>query len=51
VRDRATLYLSALTDKADSVQEDALFQGLDVPLENLEASLQSYVRAFCINQH
>ncbi|XP_024376608.1 coatomer subunit gamma-2 [Physcomitrium patens] len=45
VRDRATLYLSLLTDEPETVQEDAqafLFQSLDVPLENLETSLQSF---------
>ncbi|KAG0595341.1 hypothetical protein M758_UG158900 [Ceratodon purpureus] len=42
VRDRATLYLSVLTDEPSSIKENALFQGLDVPLENLEASLQAY---------
>ncbi|KAG0575329.1 hypothetical protein KC19_VG337300 [Ceratodon purpureus] len=42
VRDRATLYLSVLTDEPSSIKENALFQGLDVPLENLEASLQVY---------
>lgn len=46
MRDRATLYLSLLSDGPEAVQDDAqavLFQGLDVPLANLEASLQSYV--------
>lgn len=46
MRDRATLYLSLLSDEQDAVQDDAqafLFQGLDVPLANLEASLQAYV--------
>ena len=47
VRDRATLYLNFLGDGPDaSLTDDAqkfLFEGLDVPLENLEASLQKYV--------
>ncbi|KAG0615004.1 hypothetical protein M758_5G007500 [Ceratodon purpureus] len=45
VRDRATLYLSFLTDGPEAVDGDAqafLFQRLDLPLANLEASLQSY---------
>jgi len=45
VRDRATLYLSLLSDGPDAIQDDPqafLSQGLDVPLANLEASLQSY---------
>jgi coatomer protein complex subunit gamma len=46
VRDRATLYLSFLTDGPEVVHGDAqafLFQGLDLPLANLEASLHAYV--------
>lgn len=46
VRDRATLYLNLLGDGPEAAREDAdafLFQGLDVPLANLEASLQTYV--------
>jgi len=49
VRDRATLYLSLLSDGPDAIQDDPqafLSQGLDVPLANLEASLQSYVSEF-----
>ncbi|KAG0616027.1 hypothetical protein M758_5G084800 [Ceratodon purpureus] len=45
VRDRATLYLNLLGDGMESPREDAqsfLFDITDVPLENLEASLQSY---------
>ncbi|XP_024367632.1 coatomer subunit gamma-2 [Physcomitrium patens] len=45
VRDRATLYLSLLSDELEAAQDEAkafLFQDLDVPLENLEKSLQSY---------
>lgn len=49
MRDRATLYLNLLGDGPEAAREDAqtfLFQGLDVPLANLEASLQAYVSAF-----
>jgi hypothetical protein len=50
VRDRATLCLNLLEDGPDaSVSDDAqkfLFEGLDVPLENLEASLQKYMSPF-----
>lgn len=50
MRDRATLYLNLLGDGPEAApSEDAqklMFEGLDVPLENLEASLQSYVSAF-----
>lgn len=51
MRDRATLYLNLLGDGPEAAREDAqtfLFQGLDVPLANLEASLQAYVST-CIN--
>lgn len=54
MRDRATLYLSLLTDEPETVQEDAqafLFQSLDVPLENLETSLQSFVSISIIYCH
>jgi len=50
VRDRATLYLNLLGDGPEAAPSDdaqkVMFEGLDVPLENLEASLQSYVSGF-----
>lgn len=54
VRDRATLYLSLLTDGLQNDQEDAqsiLLQSLDMPLENLEAGLRSYVSDPIIHNH
>ncbi|CAK9218113.1 unnamed protein product [Sphagnum troendelagicum] len=45
VRDRATLYLNLLGNGPENVSESAqslIFERLDVPLANLEASLQSY---------
>jgi len=48
VRDRATLYLNLLGNGPENVSESAqslIFERLDVPLANLEASLQSYVSA------
>ena len=50
MRDRATLYLSVLKDGSEAVHDEQafLFQGLDLPLANLEASLQSYVSNFIV---
>lgn len=48
MRDRATLYLNLLGNGPENVSESAqslIFERLDVPLANLEASLQSYVSA------
>lgn len=49
VRDRATLYLNLLGDGPEALPSDDaqtfMFESLDVPLENLEASLQTYVSA------
>jgi hypothetical protein len=48
VRDRATLYLNLLGNGPENVSKSAqslIFERLDVPLANLEASLQSYVSA------
>ncbi|KAJ7535408.1 hypothetical protein O6H91_12G032000 [Diphasiastrum complanatum] len=43
VRDRATLYLKTLGEDDSCKQfKESLFEELDVPLANLEASLQSY---------